>query len=510
MSVISSEVAEAGDERPIGAAEDKCIRQRWIVASMAFFAFFNAYSMRACLSIAITKMTVSINYTQRSVDETCPGFEEPIQKHGTSESYDGGTFRWDEYTQGIILSSFYWGYVLTHVPGGLLAEKFGAKHVIGLGILFTAILALITPSATYWGGAKALILMRILMGLSEGDIQPGISNLLAQWVPAHERSLTASIVYTGIRAGLLISTVISGLILSRSSSDWPWIFYLFGWIGVTWFIVFLFLCYSSPNDHPFITDKEKTYLKEHIGNYARKDIPSFPWKHALKSKPFLSLVIMQAGLDFGTFILMSDLPKYMDSVLKLPVALIGYASSMHYITNWIFSMIISALSDWLIAKDYMSTTNVRKMNATIASIGPGVMLIGAMYMGCNIVWAISLITLGLTLTGSSTPGTKINCIDISPNYSGTLMGISNGFSAIMGILAPCLVGILAPNQTLSEWRLIFWITGIIYFVADLNFPVFASGDVQKWNDPAFLSRKQNKLVNVKARWRASQLRQNPE
>ncbi|KAJ8681208.1 hypothetical protein QAD02_016995 [Eretmocerus hayati] len=489
---------------------DKCIPQRWIVASMAFFAFFNAYTLRMCLSIAITKMTVPINVTQHSIDETCPNFEEPTQTNRTLCSSDGGTFHWDEYTQGIILSSFYWGYVLTHIPGGLLAEKFGAKHVIGLGVLFTAILTLLTPAATHLGDAEALILIRFLMGLGEGVIQPGISYLLAQWIPAHERSLTASIVHTGVRSGALLSTVIPGLILSRSSSDWPQIFYLFGWIGVAWFVFSLFLCYSSPSDHPFITEKEKTYLEKHIGTHVRNDVPSFPWKHALTSKPFLALVIMQAGQDYSNYTIMSDLPKYMNSVLKLPVALNGYASSMHQISSVVFCMIMSALSDWLIANEYMSRTNVRKMNATIASIGPGVMLIMAMYAGCDVVWAVTLITVGLTLTGSSTPGTKVNCIDISPNYSGTLMGISNGVAAVMGIFAPYVVGILAPNQTLSEWRLIFWIAGIVYLVADLNFLIFASGDIQMWNDPAFLSREQNRISNVEEDLKLLNLKKNPE
>lgn len=72
------------------------------------------------------------------------------------------------------------------------------------------------------------------------------------------------------------------------------------------------------------------------------------------------------------------------------------------------------------------------------------------------------------------------------------MGISNGIGAICGILAPYMVGVLAPKQTLSEWKIIFWIVSVIYLITTLNFMFFASGEVQPWNDPKFLTKKSKK------------------
>ena len=49
------------------------------------------------------------------------------------------------------MSSFYWGYAITHIPGGMLAEKFGGKYTLALGILSTAIFTLLTPLAVELG-----------------------------------------------------------------------------------------------------------------------------------------------------------------------------------------------------------------------------------------------------------------------------------------------------------------------------------------------------------------------
>lgn len=83
------------------------------------------------------------------------------------KSLQSSLFEWSEATQGLILSSFYYGYVLTHIPGGIMAERFGGKWVLGLGLLSTAVCTIITPIAVKSGGATALFILRVVEGLGE-------------------------------------------------------------------------------------------------------------------------------------------------------------------------------------------------------------------------------------------------------------------------------------------------------------------------------------------------------
>lgn len=80
-----------------------------------------------------------------------------------------GEFAWDEKTQGIILGSFFIGYVITNVPGGRLAEIVGGKLVYGLGVFLTAILTVISPFAAYWH-LNAFLAVRIAEGFTEVNI----------------------------------------------------------------------------------------------------------------------------------------------------------------------------------------------------------------------------------------------------------------------------------------------------------------------------------------------------
>lgn len=58
---------------------------------------------------------------------------------------DNDVYDWSQEQQGIILSSFYWGFVITQVPGALLSQRYGGKYVMMFGILFSAICSILTP-----------------------------------------------------------------------------------------------------------------------------------------------------------------------------------------------------------------------------------------------------------------------------------------------------------------------------------------------------------------------------
>lgn len=165
---------------------------------MGCLGITNAFAMRVCLSVAITQMvqkTVS-NSSSIEAGDTCPVIDEENSFSSPSQ-INSGTFEWSEELQGIILSSFYYGYVLTQIVGGYLADKFGGKYTLSVGILVTAILTLLTPAAVEWGGPNCLIIIRVLEGLAEGTTFPAAMSLLAQWIPPKERSKLGSVVFSG-------------------------------------------------------------------------------------------------------------------------------------------------------------------------------------------------------------------------------------------------------------------------------------------------------------------------
>lgn len=135
------------------------IPQRVISAIMAFFAIALAYMLRISLSYAITQMVVRPNTNHNGTvvggPGVCPIFDDEratMLSNSTAHLVDNaGRYDWSQSLQGLILSAFYWGYIVTHVPGGLLSAKIGGKYTIALGIFVATLFTLLTPYAIEMG-----------------------------------------------------------------------------------------------------------------------------------------------------------------------------------------------------------------------------------------------------------------------------------------------------------------------------------------------------------------------
>lgn len=63
-------------------------------------------------------------------------------------------YKWDERTKALILSSFFWGYVVTQVPAGQIAQRWGAKQLLLWSMILCSALTLLTPMCAEIGGWK--------------------------------------------------------------------------------------------------------------------------------------------------------------------------------------------------------------------------------------------------------------------------------------------------------------------------------------------------------------------
>lgn len=87
------------------------------------------------------------------------------------------------------------------------------------------------------GGPKALIAVRVIVGIGEGIIFPACNTLLAAWTPLSERGRTATVVFSGVAVGSIFGSSISGILIHNYG--WTSVFYIFGGIGVVWLLLFV-------------------------------------------------------------------------------------------------------------------------------------------------------------------------------------------------------------------------------------------------------------------------------
>lgn len=127
-------------------------------------------------------------------------------------------------------------------------------------------------------------------------------------------------------------------------------------------VLYALLCANNPSTHPFITEAERNYLQKEIGGAKSETrrAPT-PWNSILTSVPVIALVTAGCLGDFGYFVAMIDLPKYMNDVLHMNAQENGIYSSLPYVAYILLSLVSSFCSDRLIASGRISITNARKL-----------------------------------------------------------------------------------------------------------------------------------------------------
>lgn len=121
------------------------------------------------------------------------------------------------------------------------------------------------------------------------------------------------------------------------------------------------MCFSEPGSHPYIKASERDYLEREMGSLVRNDnLPPTPWKAILTNLPMIALVCAQIGHDWGFYIMVTDLPKYMADVMQFSIKANGLYSSLPYLMMWIFSISSGFVGDWLMNRGILSITNTRK------------------------------------------------------------------------------------------------------------------------------------------------------
>ncbi|XP_031343540.1 vesicular glutamate transporter 1-like isoform X2 [Photinus pyralis] len=434
-------------------------RRRYVVAIMALLGFANIYGLRANLSIAIVAMTAKT---------------EIVLDNGTVAHVR--EFDWDSKVQGYVLSSFFYGYIVTQLAGGWLAAKFGGKHIFGMGIAVTGALTVITPVVAKQS-ASLLIAVRVIEGLFEGVTYPCIHAIWAEWAPPLERSRLAAIAFSGCYIGTVVAMPLSALLADKLG--WESIFYVTGGIALLWYLLWCVIVTDSPSKDRYISNLELRYIQDSIGEQQVTRTANHPWKSIFMSVPVWAIIVAHFTDNWGFYTLLTQLPTFMKDTLNFDLASTGIVAAIPYLVVSVTAQISGQLADWLQEKKILNTTQVRKVFNCVAYIGQAVFLLLAGYILSPIGSTICL-ACAVGIGGLQFSGYGVNHLDIAPQHASVLLGISNTIATIPGIISPIVAGYIVTTPTAFEWQIVFIISSCIYVCGAIFYGFFASGELQPW------------------------------
>ncbi|XP_023238798.1 sialin-like [Centruroides sculpturatus] len=251
-----------------------------------------------------------VNHSAIHVYNTTSSTECPkTYQQNSTYIYKEGSYVWTQPTQGIILGSYFYGFVVTQLAGGSITFSLGPKKTVIIFSCLSSILIILTPFCADVG-VSVISLCQAIVGLAQGLVLHGSFTLLGRWSPKNEKSILSSISYSGTQVGTFVGLMTTGYLCEHKG--WSSSFYSFGVCGIVLPLCLTFTIYDRPQQHPRISDKELTFLNESVPNISsRENKLNIPWKQILTSRAVWIVALTKLCWGFGHHTILTKFPSYL-------------------------------------------------------------------------------------------------------------------------------------------------------------------------------------------------------
>jgi len=368
-------------------------------------------------------------------------------------------FGWDKIQTGGVLSAFFYGYALTQLVGGRLADSFGGKRVLALGVLGWSLATFVTPLAAA-AGAIPLVAARVTLGAGEGVAFPAVHSLISRHVPKDRQSTAVAAVTAASYGGAAFAFGVTPAVVL--AGGWEAAFYTFGSAAIFWFPFWAASSFKVVND---AANGGGKYGAESAGKPGVID----EWLALVKTREVRAICVAQFAQSWGGYGLLSWLPTYFEEALGVPLGDLPAFTVLPYFIQGIVGVGSGVVADQWLREGKFSTKFIRRAFQTVGMVGPAVCLAGAAVLGgagatdANIFAAAVLVDVGLALSALTLAGVSVSHLDVAPRHAGLVFATGNTCATIAGIIAVPLSGWVL-EATGQSWSAVFGVIAVLYVV----------------------------------------------
>lgn len=365
--------------------------------------------------------------------------------------------------------------------GGVATQYFGTKNVFGWSQFATAACSLLIPTAATYH-YSALIVLRSIQGFASGLTWPAMYAVVGYWIPSLERSRFMSS-FQGFSIGIGLTYPLCGFLIS----NWGWriVFYTTGSIGAAWCVMWYFLAFNTPEEHPRISRSEYEYIKKNIDNDIQEGLGMrVPWLSIFTSLPAWSIGITTFGRIWVHYTFIMSGPMYMKNILGFNTQENGLLSGTPFLLSYLSSVIFCWIADVLVRREMMSLTNVRKIFTATSQVLPGILVLIVGHLGMDIWLILFIWFIAVALITASYAGAMATIVDIAPNLAGPVLAFAQTIHMTASFLSPVVSGLIVKNvKDVAQWQTSFTVASIVACVTYVMFQIYGTSEIQSWNYP---------------------------
>ncbi|MEM6581824.1 MAG: MFS transporter [Pseudomonadota bacterium] len=337
---------------------------------------------------------------------------------------------------GLVLGAFGIGYLLTTLPGGYFADRFGPRVTFAVAVLLWS---LAIGSTAVVAGFTMLYCARMVLGLAEGPSFPAHSRIVESWLPPHERSTAMGTALIAIPLALAIGAPLTTYAIVEFG--WRIMFFGLAAAGLLWLPIWLWFCSDIPASSRFVNAAELKHINKGRDNaksgtanrLSRSDI-----RILLTTPSLLASYWSYFVFGFLLFFVMTWLPEFLRTTYHLDIKQIGWAAAIPWATAAVALYAVGRISDGVLLR----TGRLRLARTYPMAILHAVVALAVLPLAFvdSLVLALTCIAIAVAAGLGANPVFYAVIADIVPRRAGTCMGVMNSGLALAGFLAPVVTG----------------------------------------------------------------------
>jgi len=373
---------------------------------------------------------------------------------------------WDKAQFGVVLSAFLLGYALFQFPGGLIADRWSARKVLGLSCLGFSLFTALTPVGQI--GFWLMLALRFFVGVCESISLPALASFNAQWVPRQEFGRAQTLSISGTSIGQMLAYPTTTWIIEAFS--WPVVFYFNATVGFLWMAAWLWYTTDTPRAHPKVSPAELQYIETQVMPRATHQQLSFWSILATPTVLFLCATYMLYAFIAWIFILW--FPTYLVEARGFSRLAMGGIGMFPTFGGFLGMITGGVISDWLLRRGCSARVARAQFPGVCVGIAMPMLLAAVLVSSAALsvaLFALFYFTFSLAVSGYWTMP-----LELAPRAVGAVGGVMNTAGNFAGVFGPTAAGFIIAQT--GSWVTLFYVAAACGVVSCVIFTLFVSTD----------------------------------
>ncbi|GEC67027.1 sugar transporter [Raoultella terrigena] len=335
---------------------------------------------------------------------------------------------------GVASGIFFIGYLFLQIPGGRIAVNGSGKRFIAWSLVAWAIVSVATGFVTH---EYQLLVLRFILGVSEGGMLPVVLTMVSNWFPEKELGRANAFVMMFAPLGGMLTAPVSGAIIA--ALDWRWLFIIEGLLSLVVLAVWWYMISDRPEEARWLPEKERDYLvttlaAERAAKLAEDAVSNAPVKDVFRNSGLMKLVILNFFYQTGDYGYTLWLPTILKGLTGGNMASVGLLAVLPFVATLAGIYVISLFSD---------RSGKRRLWVRFSLYSFAAALVASVVLREHVVAAyIALVICGFFLKSATSPFWSMPGRIASAEVAGSARGVINGLGNLGGFCGPYLVGVM--------------------------------------------------------------------